>query len=223
MKIYKYLPTTALVCCVLLVITAGTLGFGAQFEPGKARWKIKTSVPEGANVEGGRKVSYEDLVKLEDSPGVKRNDKRYREELIPVFENSLKVKEGDILTTQGWFHLVAAESDGDYHIQISGAQDSQASCLIVEVPMPESEFVSSEALRSVSKKVRDFIKEKLLKGKEPSKNGSVMVNPVYVEIAGQLFYDDAHVGDKPRGKKGCKAATLWELHPVTAIHFVPEP
>jgi len=28
-----------------------------------------------------------------------------------------------------------------------------------------------------------------------------------------------HVGDPPRGKKGCKAATLWELHPVTEIHF----
>jgi hypothetical protein len=27
------------------------------------------------------------------------------------------------------------------------------------------------------------------------------------------------VGDQPRGKKGMKASTLWELHPVTAIGF----
>jgi hypothetical protein len=31
------------------------------------------------------------------------------------------------------------------------------------------------------------------------------------------------VGDQPRGKKGMKAATLWELHPVTAIAFAPQP
>ena len=32
-------------------------------------------------------------------------------------------------------------------------------------------------------------------------------------------YDDAHVGDQPRRKRGMKAATLWELHPVTHIAF----
>jgi hypothetical protein len=40
-----------------------------------------------------------------------------------------------------------------------------------------------------------------------------------VTVTGALFYDDAHVGDQPRGKKGMKASTLWELHPVTAIGF----
>jgi len=38
-----------------------------------------------------------------------------------------------------------------------------------------------------------------------------------------MFYDDAHVGDQPRGKKGMKAATLWEMHPVTAIAFASKP
>jgi len=27
------------------------------------------------------------------------------------------------------------------------------------------------------------------------------------------------VSTLPRGKKGCKAATLWELHPVTDLKF----
>ena len=40
---------------------------------------------------------------------------------------------------------------------------------------------------------------------------------------GILFCDDSHVGDKPRGKKDMKAATLWELHPVTAIAFAQAP
>ena len=38
---------------------------------------------------------------------------------IPKFDNPLGVAEGDILSTVGWLHLVAAEADGDYHIQIS--------------------------------------------------------------------------------------------------------
>jgi hypothetical protein len=50
-----------------------------------------------------------------------------------------------------------------------------------------------------------------------------MQHPVYVTVTGILFYDDSHVGDAPRGKKGMKAATLWELHPVTAIAFAPAP
>jgi hypothetical protein len=63
----------------------------------------------------------------------------------------------------------------------------------------------------------------MLAGKDPSVSGSVMQHPVYVTVTGILFFDDAHVGDQPRGKKGMKAATLWELHPVTAIAFAPQP
>jgi len=43
--------------------------------------------------------------------------------------------------------------------------------------------------------VRAFIRDKLVKGKEPSTSGSVMQRQVYVTITGQLFYDDSHVGD----------------------------
>jgi hypothetical protein len=51
----------------------------------------------------------------------------------------------------------------------------------------------------------------------------VLQHPVYVTVTGILFYDDSHVGDPPRGKMGMKAATLWELHPVTAMVFAPKP
>lgn len=50
-----------------------------------------------------------------------------------------------------------------------------------------------------------------------------MMHPVFVRITGKLFYDDAHVGMAPRDKKGMKAATPWDLHPVTAISFAPTP
>lgn len=47
--------------------------------------------------------------------------------------------------------------------------------------------------------------------------GSIMQHPPFLTVTGQLFYDDAHVGDQPREKKGCKAETLWEIHPITSI------
>jgi hypothetical protein len=93
----------------------------------------------------------------------------------------------------------------------------------VEVPNPDPKFAPSADLEPKFAAVRDLIKTKMLAGKDPSVSGSVMQHPVYVTVTGILFYDDSHVGDAPRGKKGMKAATLWELHPVTAIAFAPAP
>jgi hypothetical protein len=118
-----------------------------------------------------------------------------------------------------WLHLVASEPDGDYHAQISNRASSPAKCIVVEVPKGDEEFVKSAVVRDHARTVRGFIRSKLLKGKEPSKSGSVMQHPTFVAVTGQLFYDDAHVGEHPRGKKGCKAETLWEIHPITSLKF----
>ena len=93
----------------------------------------------------------------------------------------------------------------------------------MEVPNPDPKFTASADLQPKFATVRDLIKTKMLAGKDPSVGGSVMQHPVYVTVSGILFYDDSHVGDPPRGKKGMHAATLWELHPVTAIAFAPKP
>jgi len=79
-------------------------------------------------------------------------------------------------------------------------------------------------LKQTLSTLRDFIKTKILKGNEPSNTGSVMVHPVCVRVAGQLFYDDAHLkknGESElRGKKGMSSKTLWELHPITNFQIV---
>lgn len=190
--------------------------------PGTERWPIKTSVPDGTNLSKTRKIPIADLAAMPDAPDVKHNDSRYQSARIPA-KSGDKFKEGELLTTTAWLFLVAAETDGDYHIQISGSATSGDHCVVVEVPNPDPEYTKSADLRPKFDAVRTFIKTKLLAGKEPSSSGSVMQHPVYVTITGALFYDDSHVGDQPRGKKGMKAATLWELHPVTAIAFAPKP
>ncbi len=190
------------------------------YSQGVERWAVKTSLPEGAKK--AIVVPLAELLALKDAEGVKHNDKRYDTERIPA-QAGQKWAEGTLITTTGWLHLVGGESDGDFHVQISATAESGDSCLIVEVPSPDPKFTAAAALRPQVQAVRDLILNKMLAGKNPSVAGSVMQHPVYVTVTGALFFDDSHVGDQPRGKKGMKAATLWELHPVTAIAFAPKP
>ena len=196
--------------------------------PGKDRWPIKTSLPQGTSASGsGRAISLDKLLTLQAAPGVKKNDERYQADRIPAFDNPLGIKEGDLVTTSGWLYLVATESDDcDYHIQISPQARTTANkpqagddCIIVEAPRPD--FVTESDLSGSVSRARDYIKAKLLAGKEPSSSGSVMQHAVCVTATGQLFYDDAHVGGQPRGKQHMVSNTLWELHPITAFTIAP--
>jgi hypothetical protein len=203
---------------IAAMIAGSAAAAGQAVKPGVERWSIKTSVPGGASK--AQTAALADLIALKDVDGIKKNDSRYQSARIPA-QPGARLTEGDLLTTTGYLHLVASETDGDYHIQISASADSGDNCLIVEVPNPDPAFVKTTSLQPEFEAVRTFIKTKLLAGKEPSTKGSVMQHRVFVTVTGVLFYDDSHVGDPPRGKKGMLAATLWELHPVTAIAFAP--
>jgi len=203
----------------LLAVAMFVGSAAAQTEkPGVERWAIKTSVPDGASK--AQTAALADLLALKDVAGVVKDDPRYQSARLPA-QAGAKYNEGDLLTTTGYLHLVALETDGDYHIQISASADSGDNCLIVEVPNPDPAYVKTASLFPEFEAVRTLIKTKMLAGKDPSALGSVMRHPVFVTVTGVLFYDDAHVGDPPRGKRGMHAATLWELHPVTAMAFAP--
>jgi hypothetical protein len=94
---------------------------------------------------------------------------------------------------------------------------------VVEAPKPD--FVDNADLKQRLTTLRDYIKTKMLKDKEPSKSASVMIHPVCVRVTGQLFYDDAHLRDNGekelRGKRDMHSKTLWELHPLTDFQIVP--
>jgi hypothetical protein len=202
----------------LLLVLVTAVGLARDLKPGVERWPIKTAAPTTSSA---KTVPLEKLLSLQDVPGVRKNDPRYQSARIPQFIEDLR--EGELIATAGWLHLVAAESDGDYHIQISTSATDGSNCFIVEVPIDDPTFVTDAAVRQAANTVREWFKQKVLSGRDPSPAGSAMQHPVYIEVVGALFYDDAHVGDPPRGKKGMKAATLWELHPLTSIRFVPIP
>ena len=102
------------------------------------------------------------------------------------------------MSVRGYVHLVAGEPDGDYHIQISNSSTSGDHCIVVEVPKDDPVYVKDQYVREKAGAVRQLIRDRLLKGGEPSSSGSVMQRPPYMEFAGALFFDDAHVGDAPR-------------------------
>ena len=174
-------------------------------EPGKERWAIKSSVPAGALTKSPTHVDLSDLIALADAQGVGHNDARYGTARIPGPANAAGLTEGQMIATDDWLHLVALEgNDCEYHIQLSGSPTDGNHCLIVEIAKDDATSIMTDAaLRAKAGGVRGFVRTKRLKGKEPSGTGNVMQHQVYVRVVGQLFFDDAHVGDPPRGKKGC--------------------
>ena len=75
------------VAAFAVVVSLLGFTFGAlAFEPGTARWSIKTSVPEGADLDHPTRVDLGDLIdasKLSDAPGVTNNDARFQDAASP--------------------------------------------------------------------------------------------------------------------------------------------
>ena len=216
-----YSRLTLLVCALTMCLNS-VFTQSLHLEPGVERWAIKTSLIDHPQK---KKVPIAELLALPNP--IDQEDSKYNTARIPVAVGPHHLQEGAIVTTTAWLHLVALEDDskshrdGDYHIQIRTSPEWQDSCLVVEVPYPD--FVSDTALAQKCGKVRQFIKDNLLKGKEPGTKGNKLDHPVYVTITGQLFFDLPHVKGNPRGKRGMKSYTPWEIHPITAIKFAPKP
>jgi hypothetical protein len=199
-------------------------------KPGVERWAIKTSIRPAAKHHVATKLA--DFLKVR-QPHVPKKSATFdpNTELIPHDPATKGFNEGDIVTIRGWLHLVAAESgakgDEDYHIQISNSRTDGDNCVVVESPNPD--FITDPDLKRKTETIRLWVRERLLhnKDKEPSQGGNVMKGEVYVQATGQLFFDSNHASPADpsggRGKRGMKAGTIWELHPLTDLRFAPKP
>jgi hypothetical protein len=127
---------------------------------------------------------------------------------------------------------VAGEPDGDYHIEISETPDTFDNCLVVEVPKDDPAFVTnSPDVLAAARVVRDFVKARLLTGADPTGKVLIMQRPPFVQVTGQLFFDDAHVAQTAKGdyrgksinKKQLPSKTVWEIHPITQLIFAAIP
>jgi hypothetical protein len=199
-----------------------------QFNPGKERWPVKTSVTHFHPVTEVR------LQELMDLPApIRKYSKKSREDHYDQrFEEAVgafPLHEGDIVTTYGYLLLAAVEQDkngedGDYHVQIRTASEWADSCFIVEATWPP--FIKgNKALQDSCRKVRDFFDKNILKGHKKVCYGSSDARSPYVKITGQLFFDAHHMTTAPRGKQNSvtkepmKSYTCWEIHPIISIAF----
>jgi hypothetical protein len=221
MFLYKTLWLLGIVAIINLNSCSGQ---DEDLMPGKERWKIKTSVPAHS---AAKKISLTDLLKLP-APIYKYSHDRFNTSRImdSVEYNGTYYKEGDIITTTGYIHLVALEkdekkTDGDYHIQVLPGPDWVDSCLIIEIPFHK--FIEhDELLKEEVKKARKYVYKEILKGKE-NPRGKTISPAAYVKITGQLFFDGSHLHGSYRGKQNpdtkqpMKSYTCWEIHPVMEI------
>ena len=104
------------------------------------------------------------------------------------------------------------------------ADKKPSNSMIVEVPSGQYATTISDQVETV----RQLVIDKLLAGVDPKLNSVHPMNrPVFVQVTGALFYDDAHTyqpdGTTGRGKDKMPSKTLWELHPVTSIVILPKP
>lgn len=211
--------------CALALLGMATRPLLAEcHEPGAERWPIKSSILPGADVSTPRRVPLSGLLALANVAGVTKDDQRYQDARIQVPADASGLHEGEIISTTGYLRLVATEdNDCEYHIQITDTLADSGACMIVEVAKDDVTSIVDPELQARAGAIREWIRTKLLRGNEPSAGGNLMIHPVYVAVTGQLFYDDSHVGDRPRGKRGMKAASLWEIHPIVALGFAPVP
>ena len=91
-------------------------------------------------------VAIDRLLALGDVPGVSAQDRRFTAARIPDAVDGLH--EGDIIRTKGWVHVVALESDGDYHVQVTSSPTSGNHCLVIEMPMAKATFEKSPSFGS---------------------------------------------------------------------------
>lgn len=232
MKTKTLLVTIMLINCVCVYAQEEI-----DVSKGEDRWEVKTNL---LNKSKAKTVKLEKLLSLP-LLDAKFSDKNFPDKLIPVKVGG-SLHEGDIITTEGYLHLVALERasdtkrDGDYHIQLTLNPEWSDSCFIVEIPYSE---LAASGIKDECDKARKFIRKRLLKNenKNPSPSGNVMKDTVYVQVTGQLFYDAVHASTMRnpdpkkrvyRGKKGGQKTamhsyTAWELHPVTSIKFAPIP
>lgn len=201
------------VCMLPMVAIAG-----CDRDRHESRESIKSSLPAGADLNQARSLTLMDLGTLPEPPGVQKNDPRYEDARIPAFPNPLSLKEGDVVTVSGWLHVVRSMGDGDYNLRFSSQRDSADHYIVSEIPDGDD---APKRLQPVIEDAREFVKTKVLDGKDPSKQGTTLKDPVYVQITGQLYFNDANPGNPPRpDAQGLQRSSYWEIHPGLKLAIV---
>ncbi|HEV3077520.1 MAG TPA: hypothetical protein VHB47_24075 [Thermoanaerobaculia bacterium] len=120
---------------------------------------------------------------------------------------------------RAFLYAASRESDNDFHL-ILGRDPSLSPSMFMTMEisgLPPADADSFAALQTA----RDAYKTQF--GSQlPGFTYHFIDPPMPVEIGGSLFFDITHANGGRPGPKSAKPATIWEVHPVTAITFEPD-
>jgi hypothetical protein len=189
----------------------------------ETRDSVKTGLPTGADPNEARSLTFAEFASIPEPPGVVKNDPRYEKQRIPAFPNPLGVKEGDVVRVGGYLQVVTLMSDGNYNFHFTATSGSPDNYAVVEIP--DDDDVTDRKLRPLMANARDILKARALSGNDPARTpGTKIAAPLFVEITGQLFFSDNHVGDAPAlDSQGLHRATNWQIHPCLKVAFHAPP
>lgn len=214
---------------LLFLPTLGGMAQEAKLTPGKERWAVKSSVTSFGVKDT---LLLEELLALPDPLSTYKGKERTRlqEDRISAPVGPRSLREGDIVTTEGYLLLIALEkddkgSDGDFHIQIRTKGVWGDTCLVVESTWPP--FIhDNDRLLDSCRKVRTFFDERYLQGRKIACFGTQRHPAPHLRITGQLFFDAHHMNTGPRGKQNpktkqkMKSYTCWEIHPIISVQEI---
>ena len=124
-------------------------------------------------------------------------------------------------TLSGWIRRRKAESDGDWHIELTSSKTGAVvdNCIVIEIPPPADGAQYQNALDQFTALVAAA-------GATIASNGDLST-PVKVKIVGAAFFDGEHRGaqgtsNPPHAHGRCNrdSRSLWEIHPVYGV-FAP--
>jgi hypothetical protein len=163
-----------------------------------------------------------DLIALQMPPDHPDRASRAPASRAPQVLSASDLQAGDLLRLTGWVHRVSRAPDRAYRLQMSPSPRAAAPSLIAVV-LPPDQASTSPAMRTQLQAVRTFITQRLLRQNEPSPRGSVVRQPIFVQLTGQLSYSDTPPEEVSQRKGTQDSSTGWEVRPVTEIRFATPP
>jgi hypothetical protein len=216
----RRLPFWIAIAIVALTSQVG-LARDCNFITAEDRQGIKNSVRNGALNQTPQVISLESLMDNA-NPQLSRAQKRALDNRrwggrLIVSKNdgdSVTLRDGDMITVEGFLYHGRCQKDGDWHLEIGTVNRRGSPCLIVESPDPDR--IDDGDLKALAKQVREVI-DRLPAGIFARQASGP---PVRVSITGPLFLDVRHIqANRPGGGRGTGlcATNVWEVHPITDL------
>jgi len=144
---------------------------------------------------------------------------------ITTASNARRVHEEDRnVRVRAWIYAASRESDNDFHLIVGRDPAAPPQYITMEISgLPPANSPHSKRLKRARRDYKSFFQQS--DGGLPHTSYDFYQPPVPVEIEGSLFFDMSHASGGRPGPQDLRPdmPVVWEVHPVSAILFEPDP